>query len=45
VGDGHVLEGDVELGRALGEVGADALGDGLALRDELGRVELGDYGF
>lgn len=42
--DGDVLEGNVELGGALAEVGADALGDGLALGDELGRVELGDDG-
>ena len=44
VGDGHVLERDVELGRALGQVRADALRDGLALRDELGGVELRDDG-
>lgn len=43
--DGDVLEGDVELGGAAGEVGADALGDSLALGDELGGVELGDDGF
>lgn len=44
VGDGHVLEGNVELGGAAGEVAADAVGDGLALGDELGGVELGDDG-
>ena len=43
--DGDVLERDVELGRAADEVGANAGGDGLALRDELGGVELGDDGF
>ena len=43
--DGDVLERDVELGGAAEEVGADAGGDGLALRDELGGVELGDDGF
>ena len=43
--DGDVLERDVELGGAADEVGADACGDGLALRDELGGVELGDDGF
>jgi hypothetical protein len=43
VGDGDILQSDVELGRALGEVVADALGDGLTLGDELGRVELGYY--
>lgn len=44
MGDGHVLEGNVELGGAAGEVAADAVGDGLALGDELGGVELGDDG-
>lgn len=44
MGDGHVLEGNVELGGAAGEVVADALGDGLSLGDELGGVELGDDG-
>lgn len=44
MGDGHVLEGNVELGGAAGELVADALGDGLALGDELGGVELGDDG-
>ena len=44
VGDGDVLEGDVELGGAARQVAADALGDGLALGDELGGVELGDDG-
>ena len=43
--DGDVLERDVELGGAADEVGADAGGDGLALRDELGGVELRDDGF
>ena len=42
VGDGDVLEGDVELGGAAGEVVADAVGDGFTLGDELGGVELGD---
>ena len=45
VGDGDVLEGNVELGGAAGEVAADALGDGLTLGDELGGVELGDDSF
>lgn len=45
VRDGNVLEGDVELAGAFHEVGADAVGDGFTLRDELGGVELGDYGF
>ncbi len=43
--DGDVFEGDVELGGALEQVGADAGRDGLALRDEFGGVELGDDGF
>ena len=45
VRDGDVLERDVELGGAAEEVRADAGGDGLPLRDELGGVELGDDGF
>jgi hypothetical protein len=44
VRDGDVLEGNVELGGATRQVAADALGDGLALGDELGGVELGDDG-
>lgn len=44
MGDGDVLEGNVELGGAAGEVVLDALRDGLALSDELGGVELGDDG-
>jgi len=44
VGDGNILEGDVELSGALGEIGADALGDGLTLGDELGGIELSDDG-
>ena len=43
--DRDVLERDVELGGAADEVGADAGGDGLALCDELGGIELGDDGF
>ena len=42
--DGDVLEGNVELARALEQVRADLVGDGLALGDELGGVELGDDG-
>ncbi|KUI62671.1 hypothetical protein VP1G_11385 [Cytospora mali] len=38
VGDGHVLERDVELGRALQQVRPDALGHGLTLGDELGGI-------
>lgn len=44
VGDGHVLQSDVELGSAAGEILADALGDGFSLGDELGGIELGDDG-
>ena len=43
--DGDVLEGDVKLGGALEEVGADAGRDGFSLRDQLRGVELGDDGF
>jgi hypothetical protein len=45
VGDGNVFQSDVELRRTLHEVGADAVGDGFTLRDELGGVELRDDGF
>jgi hypothetical protein len=40
VGDGHVLDLDEEVRGALDERLADLRRDGLALRDELGRVEL-----
>lgn len=42
VGDGNVLQGDVELGGTLEKVCTDAVGDGFTLGDELGGVELGD---
>lgn len=42
MGDGYVLESDVELAGALDEVGADALRYRLTLCDQLGCVELGD---
>ena len=42
--DGDVLKSNVELLSTLEEVGADAVGDGLTLGDELGSVELGDNG-
>lgn len=45
VRDGDVLESDVELLGTLEKVGADAVADGLTLRDELGGIELGDDGF
>jgi len=44
VRDGHILESDVELGGAAGELASDALGDGLSLGDELGGVKLRDDG-
>lgn len=44
VRDGDVLEGDVELRRAAHQFRADAVRDGLSLRDELRGVELGDDG-
>lgn len=44
MGDGNVLESDVELGGALEELGADAGGNLFTLGDELGGVELGDNG-
>ena len=44
MGDGDILEGDVELGGAAKEVGADAVGDGFTLGDEFGGIELGDDG-
>lgn len=42
MGDGDVLQGDVELGGALQEIGADTVGDGFTLGDQLGGIELGD---
>ncbi|CAF3518404.1 unnamed protein product [Fusarium graminearum] len=44
VGNGDILEGDVELGGTEGEVVADAVGDSLSLGDELCGIELGDNG-
>jgi hypothetical protein len=41
VGDGNILEGDVELSGTLHKVGTDAVGDSFTLRDEFGGVELG----
>jgi hypothetical protein len=43
--DGDILQSDVELGCALGQVVTDALGDGFTLGNQLGRVELGYYCF
>lgn len=43
--DGDVFEGDVEFLGAAEEIGADTVGDGFALGDEFGGVELGDDGF
>lgn len=44
MGDGAILEGDVELGGAAEEIGADAVGDGFTLGDEFGGIELCDDG-
>jgi hypothetical protein len=44
VRDGHILESNVELSGATGELRADLLGDGFSLGDEFGGVELGDDG-
>jgi hypothetical protein len=44
VGDGDILEGNVELGSTSKEVGTDAVGDGFTLGDEFGGIELGDDG-
>jgi hypothetical protein len=45
VRDGHVFESNVELVGTLEQVGADPVGHGFTLGDELGGVELGDDGF
>ena len=45
MGDGDILEGDVELLRSSSQVGADALGDGFSLGDQFRSVELRDNGF
>lgn len=44
MGDGDVLEGDVEFLGALEQVGADAVRHGFTLGDQLGGVELRDDG-
>ena len=44
VGDRHILQGNVELGRAFQQVAADAVRDGLSLCDEFGGVKLGHDG-
>lgn len=45
MGDGNVLEGDVEFLSAFEEVGTDAIANGLTLRDEFRSIELSDDGF
>lgn len=45
MGDGDVLESDVELRGSLHEVCADTVGDSFTLGDQLGGIELGDNGF
>jgi hypothetical protein len=42
VGNGNILQGDVELGGTEGEVVADAVRDSLSLSNEFCSVELGD---
>lgn len=44
MGDGNILESDVEFGGAEGQVVADALRDSLTLGDQLGGVKLCDDG-
>lgn len=45
MGDGNVLESNVELLGALEEIGTDAVADGLTLGNKLGSIELGNDGF
>jgi hypothetical protein len=45
VGDGNVLEGNVEFLGTFEEVGTNAIADGLTLRDEFCSIELSDDGF
>lgn len=45
MGNGDVVEDEVEPPRPAGEVFTDKTGDHLTLGDELGSVELGDDGF
>jgi hypothetical protein len=44
VGNGNILQGDVELGGTEGEVVADAIRDSLSLGNELCSVKLSDNG-
>lgn len=44
MGDGNILEGDVEFGGAEGQIVADTLGDSLTLGDQLSGVKLGNDG-
>lgn len=45
MGDGNVLESDVELLGALEKLGTDTVGNLFTLGDELGGIELRDDGF
>jgi len=45
VGDGYILEGNVEFLCTFQELGSDAVRDGFTLSDEFGGIELGDNGF
>jgi hypothetical protein len=44
VGNGNILQGNVELGCTAKEVGTDTVGDGFTLGNEFGSIELGDDG-
>ena len=44
MGDGDILEGDVELGSTAEEVGTDTVGDGFTLGNKFGGIKLGDDG-
>ena len=44
MGDGDILEGDVELGGAAKKVGTDTVGNSFTLGNELGSIELSDDG-
>lgn len=43
--DGDIFESDIKFLGSLEEIGADSVGDGFTLGDELGGVELGNDGF
>ena len=45
MGNGYVLELDIEFLGALQKIGSDAVGDGLSLGDEFSSIELGNNRF